>query len=128
LITKLFFCSCFGDFVCFFFVFVFSSLLDILFIYVLNVIPFPYTLPAKPPIPFPSSWFYENVPRPTHPLTPPHHHIDLHWNIEHSQVLHAFSRPARKDAANQNLLRQNFIAYIFRSKSAREQELYCLHL
>jgi hypothetical protein len=27
------------------------------------------------------------------------------------------SRPARKDAANQNLLRQNFIAYIFRSKS-----------
>ena len=38
------------------------------------------------------------------------------------------SRPARKNAANQNLLRQNFIAYIFRSKSAREQELYCLHL
>jgi len=43
-------------------------------------------------------------------------------------VLHAFSRPARKNAANQNLLQQNFIAYIFRSKSAREQELYCLHL
>jgi hypothetical protein len=37
-------------------------------------------------------------------------------------VLHAFSRPARKNATNQNLLRQNFIAYIFRSKSAREQE------
>jgi hypothetical protein len=36
--------------------------------------------------------------------------------------LHAFSRPARKNAANQNLLRQSFIAYIFRSKSAREQE------
>jgi hypothetical protein len=35
----------------------------------------------------------------------------------HVPVLHAFSRPARKDAANQNLLRQNFIAYIFRSKS-----------
>ena len=33
--------------------------------------------------------------------------------------LHAFSRPARKNAANQNLLRQSFIAYIFRSKSAR---------
>jgi hypothetical protein len=30
-----------------------------------------------------------------------------------------FSRPARKDAANQNLLRQNFIAYIFRSQRAR---------
>jgi hypothetical protein len=36
--------------------------------------------------------------------------------------LHAFSRPARKNAANRNLLRQNFIAYIFRSKRAREQE------
>ena len=32
------------------------------------------------------------------------------------------SRLARKDATNQNLLRQNFIAYIFRSKSAREPE------
>ena len=38
------------------------------------------------------------------------------------------SRPARKDATNRNLLRQSFIAYIFRSQSAREQELYCLHL
>jgi hypothetical protein len=64
-------------------------------------------------------------------------------------LLHAFSRPARKNTANQNLLRQNFIAYIFRSKSASpkplayifrsqstraperqsaEKELYCLHL
>jgi hypothetical protein len=34
-------------------------------------------------------------------------------------VLHAFSRPARKDTTNQNLLRQNFIVYIFRSKSAK---------
>ena len=34
-------------------------------------------------------------------------------------LLHAFSRPARKDTTNQNLLRQNFIAYIFRSKSAK---------
>ena len=39
-----------------------------------------------------------------------------------ASLLHAFSRPARKNAANQNLLRQSFIAYIFRSKSAREQE------
>jgi hypothetical protein len=39
-----------------------------------------------------------------------------------SQVLlDTFSRPARKDATNQNLLRQSFIAYIFRSQSAREQ-------
>ena len=36
-----------------------------------------------------------------------------------ANLLHAFSRPARKNAANRNLLRQNFIAYIFRSKSAR---------
>jgi hypothetical protein len=53
-------------------------------------------------------------------------------HIHYSSVLHAFLRPARKNATNQNLLRQNFIAYIFRSKSAREraraQELYCLHL
>ena len=38
------------------------------------------------------------------------------------QLLHAFSRPARKDTTNQNLLRQNFIAYIFRSQRARERK------
>jgi hypothetical protein len=59
------------------------------------------------------------------------------------EILHAFSRPARKDATNRNLLRQKLyclhlqeqeskrareqeskssIAYIFRSQSAREQE------
>jgi hypothetical protein len=32
------------------------------------------------------------------------------------------SYPARKDATNRNLLRQSFIAYIFRSQRAREQE------
>jgi hypothetical protein len=37
-------------------------------------------------------------------------------------LLNVLAWPARKDAANRNLLRQNFIAYIFRSKSAREQE------
>ena len=36
-------------------------------------------------------------------------------------LLHAFTRLARKNAANRNLLQQNFIAYIFRSKSARER-------
>jgi hypothetical protein len=30
-------------------------------------------------------------------------------------LLIAFSRPARKNTTDQNLLRQNFIAYIFRS-------------
>jgi hypothetical protein len=36
-------------------------------------------------------------------------------------LLHAFTRLARKNTANQNLLRQNFIAYIFRSKSVRSK-------
>jgi hypothetical protein len=34
-------------------------------------------------------------------------------------LLHAFSRPARKNTTNRNLLRQSFIAYIFRSQRAR---------
>ena len=37
-------------------------------------------------------------------------------------LLHTFTQPARKNAANRNLLRQSFIAYIFRSQRAREQE------
>ena len=37
-------------------------------------------------------------------------------------ILHAFARPARKNTTNRNLLRQSFIAYIFRSQRAREQE------
>ena len=41
--------------------------------------------------------------------------------IRHQLLLDAFSRPARKDATDQNLLRQNFIAYIFRSQSARSK-------
>jgi hypothetical protein len=36
-------------------------------------------------------------------------------------LLDAFSRPARKNTTDQNLLRQSFIAYIFRSKSARSK-------
>jgi hypothetical protein len=36
-------------------------------------------------------------------------------------LLDAFSRPARKNATDQNLLRQNFIAYIFRSRSVRSK-------
>jgi hypothetical protein len=35
------------------------------------------------------------------------------------QVFIAFSRPARKDATDQNLLRQNFIAYIFGSQEGK---------
>jgi hypothetical protein len=36
-------------------------------------------------------------------------------------LLDAFSRLARKNTTDQNLLRQNFIAYIFRSKSVRSK-------
>jgi hydroxylamine reductase (hybrid-cluster protein) len=46
----------------------------------------------------------------------------LNTNVQSTEVLHAFSQPARKNTANRNLLRQNFIAYIFRSQRAREQE------
>jgi hypothetical protein len=42
--------------------------------------------------------------------------------LANRNILHAFSRPARKNTANRNLLRQSFIAYIFRSQRAREQE------
>ena len=41
--------------------------------------------------------------------------------IRHQLLLDAFSRPARKNTTDQNLLRQNFIAYIFRSKSVRSK-------
>jgi hypothetical protein len=37
-------------------------------------------------------------------------------------LLDAFSRPARKNTTDQNLLRQSFIAYIFRSRSARSKK------
>jgi hypothetical protein len=54
-----------------------------------------------------------------------HIHTYIHTYIHRAGWVHCLlfeysytrSRPARKDAANQNLLRQNFIAYIFRSKS-----------
>ena len=40
---------------------------------------------SKPPIPFPSSWFYEGAPSPTHRHPPHHHSIPLNWGIELSQ-------------------------------------------
>ena len=59
----------------------FSFLLDILFIYISNVIPFPdfhsrYPLSYPPPL---------GVPPPIHPLPPPHLCIPLYWSIEPSQ-------------------------------------------
>jgi hypothetical protein len=65
-------------------------------------------------------------------------HVQLEWSqspiplqlplphvtcVRTDTLLHAFSRPARKNTTNQNLLRQNFIAYIFRSKSASPKPL-----
>lgn len=38
--------------------------------------------------------------------------------IRHQLLLDAFSRPARKNTTDQNLLRQSFISYIFRSQGA----------
>jgi hypothetical protein len=63
--------------------------------------------PHKAPIPLPLHFASKRV---------------LPYLLTHSYLLPAFTRPARKNATNRNLLRQNFIAYIFRSKRAREQE------
>ena len=62
-----FFCTCF------------AFLLDVFFIYILNVIPFPVFPSENPlsPLPSPCS--------PTHPLLLPCHGIPLHWGIEPSQ-------------------------------------------
>ena len=56
-----------------------SFLLDIFFIYISNVIPFPSS-PTKNPPSFPSS-----PCSPTHPLLLPGPGISLHWGIEPSQ-------------------------------------------
>jgi hypothetical protein len=68
---------------CFWFCFIFK--LDIFFIYIPNVIPFP--LPPTPPITSPCPCFYEGAPPLTHPLLPPPFPpcIPLHWGIEPSQ-------------------------------------------
>jgi hypothetical protein len=57
------FCLCF-----------YNSLLDIFFIYISNVIPFPGSPPSlRNPLSHPpSSCFYEGVPSLTYPLPPPH--------------------------------------------------------
>jgi hypothetical protein len=48
-----------------------NFILDIFFIYISNVIPFPDTPSKKPLSHAPSSSFYEGVPLPTHPLLTP---------------------------------------------------------
>jgi hypothetical protein len=59
----------------------------------------------------------ELMPRPEDEFQGTLHNLQL--LASNGSILHAFLRPARKNAANRNLLRQNFIAYIFRSKRAR---------
>ena len=57
----------------------FFKLLDIFFIYISNVIPFPGLLTEKP-------LFHSSIPcSPTHPLPLPCPVIPLHWGIEPSQ-------------------------------------------
>ena len=63
----------------------FFLLLDIFFIYISNVNPFPSPPKGNPLFHQPSSCFYEGVPPPTYPLLPPHPGIPLHWDIEPSQ-------------------------------------------
>ena len=51
--------------------------------------------------------------------------LDFMFKTSYTVLLDAFSRPARKNTTDQNLLRQSFISYIFRSQGAgskRERE------
>jgi hypothetical protein len=60
-------------------------LLDIFFLYISNVIPFP-GFPSENSLPHPRSpCFYEGAPPPIHPLPPHCPDIPLHWGIEPSQ-------------------------------------------
>jgi hypothetical protein len=65
--------------------FVSFILLDIFFIYISNVIPFPGFLSGKPLSHSPSPCFYDCVPTPTHQLLPHHSGIPLQWVSEPSQ-------------------------------------------
>jgi hypothetical protein len=63
----------------------FYFLLDILCIYISNVIPFPVS-PLQTPCPIsPFPCFYEGARPPTYPLPPHRPGIPLHWGIEPSQ-------------------------------------------
>jgi len=68
-----------------FFSFLFSFLMDILFIYISSVFPFP-SFPSRNPyfIPYPPGSLRLHPP-PTHLLLPHHPGIALHWGIEISQ-------------------------------------------
>jgi hypothetical protein len=62
-----------------------TFLLDILFIYISNVILFAGFLSANP-LSYPTPLlFYEGAPLPSHPLPPHSPGIPLYWGIEPSQ-------------------------------------------
>ena len=76
--------SVLGDFIWYSLFFSFL-LLDIFYIYISNVIPFP-GFPSRNPLFHPSfHCFYEGVHLPTHPLPPHCPWILLHWGIKPSQ-------------------------------------------
>ena len=62
----------------------FSFFLDIFFIYISNVFPFPVLLFGNPSSHPPSLCLYEGAPLPTHPSSRPG--IPLYWGIEHIQA------------------------------------------
>ena len=59
--------------------------LDILCIYISNVIPFPDFTPRTPLFHLSLSCFYKGAPPPTYPLLPHHPVIPLHWGFKPSQ-------------------------------------------
>jgi hypothetical protein len=65
--------------------FLFFKKLDIFFIYISNVFPFP-GLPFRNTLShLPPPCLYESAPQPTHPLLSILPGIPLHWGIEHPQ-------------------------------------------
>ena len=68
------------------FFFFFFSLLDIFFIYISNVFPFPGVPFRNPLSDPPSSCLYEGASPTTHRLLLSHPGIPLHWGIKHPQA------------------------------------------
>ena len=76
-------------------------LLDIFFIYISNVIPFPSPPTLNAPIQYNSSCFEEGALPPIHPLLPPCPGIPLHWGIEpsHTKGLSSHLCPTKPSSA-----------------------------
>jgi hypothetical protein len=83
-------------------VFLFLFLLDILFIYISNVIPFS-GFPSGNLLSHPSSpGFYEGAPPPIYPLLPPCPDIPLHWGIQPSQDQREFTECRKHSTIRQS--------------------------